>query len=315
MYLHLLFLYACILIQFSISIPLLKATATKVGTKTTGLDDTNTNTKGSKATKRTKNVTFRSHGMYYSLLYAFILYVLFLPHIFTHTSNNGPTIPTANLSMSLNIDPASMTIEELEQFLIGLEGRRITSGSSALDDQVQVWAKWAVMNKNLYGDSKNTAAIRELFGNTTRYEKQKGGSVARFFSILASHPELMVRHLADLIPHPETGEQVPRFVVFCTGRKTDSKKKIVNAAMTIFAVNMIMINKNDESAMDLAQLSPKELADLQYSPSTFALYYKHIFSWMKQESIPFQQSDFKGMKGKLLFYVFHICWHYFHTLF
>ena len=134
------------------------------------------------------------------------------------------------------------------------------------------------MSKNLYGDSKNTAAIRELFGNTTRYEKQKGASVARFFSILASHPESMVRSLADLIPHPETGDTVPRFVVFCTGRKTEAKKRIVNSAMTIFAVNIVMINKNDDTALNLALMSPQEVANLQYSPSTFALYYKHIFS-------------------------------------
>jgi len=92
-----------------------------------------------------------------------------------------------------------------------------------------------MMNKTPYGDVKKTSAIREMFGNTTRYEKQKSATIQRLFLILTAHPEAMVRCLADLVPHPETQESVFWFVVFCTGRKTESKKRVVNSVMTIFA--------------------------------------------------------------------------------
>jgi len=74
-----------------------------------------------------------------------------------------------------------------------------------------------MMNKTLYGDSKKTAAIREMFGNTTRYKKQKAATIHCLFLILVAHPEAVVRCLANLVTHPETQELVFRFVVFCTG--------------------------------------------------------------------------------------------------
>jgi len=74
--------------------------------------------------------------------------------------------------------------------------------------------------------------------------------------------------------------------------------------MTIFAVNLVMINKNDETTLNLDTLSEKEIVDLQYAPSSHGLFYKHIFSWMINKSILFAQKDFKGMKGKSFFHIF-----------
>jgi len=54
---------------------------------------------------------------------------------------------------------------------------------------------------------------------SSKYEKQKLNMVLCFFSILAAHPEAMVRSLADQIKHPETDKEVFCFVVFCSGRK------------------------------------------------------------------------------------------------
>jgi len=214
----------------------------------------------------------------------------------------------------VTFDPRNINITQVEQTFITLESRPASRRKSVVDSQVQEWAKWAMMNKTLYGDSKKTSAIREMFGNTTRYEKQKSATVQRLFFILAAHPEPMVRCLADLVPHPETQESVFRFVVFCTGRKTESKKRVVNSVMTIFAVNLIMINKNDETALDIDKLSEKEIADLQYAPSTHGLYYKHIFSWMNNENISFSQKDFKGMKGTSFFCLFYSCFYQYLTL-
>jgi len=143
-----------------------------------------------------------------------------------------------------------------------------------------------MMNKTLYGDAKKTSAILEMFGNTTRHEKQKSATIQRLFVILAVHPEAMVHCLADLVPHPETQESVLRFVMFCTGQKTESKKRVVNSVMTIFAVNLIMINKNNDTTLDLDTLSEKAIADLQCAPSTHGLCYKHIFSWMNNVLAP-----------------------------
>jgi len=221
---------------------------------------------------------------------------------------------SANPSINVTFDPRNINITQVEQTFITLESRPASRRKSVVDSQVQEWAKWAMMNKTLYGDSKKTSAIREMFGNTTRYEKQKSATVQRLFFILAAHPEPMVRCLADLVPHPETQESVFRFVVFCTGRKTESKKRVVNSVMTIFAVNLIMINKNNETALDIDKLSEKEIADLQYAPSTHGLYYKHIFSWMNNESISFSQKDFKGMKGTSFFCFFFNCFYQYLTL-
>jgi len=164
-----------------------------------------------------------------------------------------------------------------------------------------------MMNKTLYGDAKKTSAILEMFGNTTRHEKLKSATIQRLFVIL--HPEAMVHCLADLVPHPETQESVLRFVMFCTGQKTESKKRVVNSVMTIFAVNLIMINKNNDTTLDLDTLSEKAIADLQCAPSTHGLCYKNIFSWMNNESILFAQKDFKGMKGKSFFRNFCNCFY------
>jgi len=118
----------------------------------------------------------------------------------------------------LNFDPRNINITQVEQTLITLESRPASRRKSVVDSQVKGWAKWAMMNKTLYGDSKKTLAIREMFGNTTRYEKQKSATIQHLFLILAAHPEAMARCLADLVPHPKTQESVFRFVAFCTGR-------------------------------------------------------------------------------------------------
>jgi len=115
---------------------------------------------------------------------------------------------SANLSITLNCDPRNINITQLEQTFITLESRPTSRRKSVVDSQVKGWAKWAMMNKTLYGDAKKTSAIREMFGNMTRYEKQKSATIQRLFLILAAHLEAMVRCLADLVPHPETQESV-----------------------------------------------------------------------------------------------------------
>jgi len=70
-----------------------------------------------------------------------------------------------------------------------------------------------------------------------------------------------------------------------------------------------MINKNNDTALDIDSLLEKEIADWQCAPSTHALYYKHIFSWMNNESISFAQKDFKGMRGKSFFCIFCSCFY------
>jgi len=211
---------------------------------------------------------------------------------------------SANASINLNFDPTNINITQVEQTFIALERRPASRRKSVVDSQVKGWAKWAMMNKTLCGNSKKTVAIRDVFGNTTRCEKQKSATIQRLFLILAAHPEAMVRCLANLVPHPETQESAFRFVAFCTGRKTESKKRAVNSVMTVFAVNLIMINKNNDAALDIDSLSEKEIADLQCAPSAHGLCCKHIFSWMNNESVAFAQKDFKGMRGQSFFRVF-----------
>jgi len=73
---------------------------------------------------------------------------------------------SANTSINLNFDPRNINVTQVEQTFITLESRPASRRKSVVDSQVEGWAKWAMMNKTLYGDSKKTSAIREMFGNT-----------------------------------------------------------------------------------------------------------------------------------------------------
>ena len=119
----------------------------------------------------------------------------------------------------------------------------------------------------------------------------------RFFSILAAHPDANVRALADSVPDPELDKNTFRFFILVRGAKTPSKMYVINCAMTIYAVNLTMLNKTDDSVLDLVNMDPKEKAKLQYQPSSFSTFYKHIFSIMKTEGIAFKQSNFNSYQG------------------
>jgi len=67
----------------------------------------------------------------------------------------------------LNFDPRNINITQVEQTFITLERQPASRRKSVVDSQVEGWAKWAMMNKTLYGDTKKTLAIGEMFGNTT----------------------------------------------------------------------------------------------------------------------------------------------------
>jgi len=67
--------------------------------------------------------------------------------------------------------------------------------------------------------------------------------------------------------------------------------------MTIFAVNLTMINKNDESVLDLAKMTPKQKAAIQCQPGSFAVFCKHVFAHMKNEGVTFEEANFTGIEG------------------
>jgi len=102
------------------------------------------------------------HSLACLSIYSLTLPITFQFQLFFHS---------ANASINLNFDPTNINITQVEQTFITLERRPASRRKSVVDSQVEGWAKWAMMNKTLYGNSKKTAAIREMFGNTTRYEK------------------------------------------------------------------------------------------------------------------------------------------------
>jgi len=70
-----------------------------------------------------------------------------------------------------------------------------------------------------------------------------------------------------------------------------------------------MINKNDESVLDLTQMTPEQKAAIQYQPSSFATFYKHIFAHMKNKGVALEQANFAGIKGasfSLIYFHFFI---------
>jgi hypothetical protein len=164
---------------------------------------------------------------------------------------------------------------------------------------VAEWATWARMNPTLYNENEQrTAHIKESTGTEGKYRSEQMKNVDLLFKILAAHPAPNVQRLADWVTHPETGQQCRRMVVLLHGAKTISKKEMVNHIMTIFAVNLVMVSKNaGECVVDQSKLSAKELADLQYAPSSIQLKYKHIFAWFKQQSVNYEQREFKNHVG------------------
>jgi len=153
------------------------------------------------------------------------------------------------------------------------------------------------MNPTLYGNKETTERLKKAFATTTTYQKQKLATIMRFFGILAAHPEARVRALADTINDPEMDHDTFRFFVLVRGAKSPAKLYVINSVMTIFAVNLTMINKNDESVLDLTKMTPEQKAAIQYQPSSFATFYKHIFAHMKNEGIEFEQANFTGIEG------------------
>jgi len=168
---------------------------------------------------------------------------------------------------------------------------------NGLDEEVNDWARWAQMNPTLHGNKETTERLKKAFATTTTYQKQKLATIMRFFGILAAHPEARVRALADTINDPEMDRDTFRFFVLVRGAKSPSKLYVINSAMTIFAVNLTMINKNDESVLDLTKMTPEQKAAIQCQPSSFSTFYKHIFAHMKNEGIAFEQANFTGIEG------------------
>jgi len=164
------------------------------------------------------------------------------------------------------------------------------------------------MNPTLYGNKETTKRLKKAFATTTTYQKQKLATIMRFFGIPVAHPEARVCALADTINDPEMDRDTFCFFVLVRGAKSPAKLYVINSAMTIFAVNLTMINKNDESVLDLTKTTPEQKAAIQYQPSSFATFYKHIFAHMKNEGIAFEQSNFTGIEGTSFSLIF---FHYF----
>jgi len=131
---------------------------------------------------------------------------------------------------------------------------------NGLDEEVNDWARWAQMNPTLYGKKETTERVKKAFATTTTYQKQKLVTIMRFFGILVAHPEARVRALADTINDPEMDRDTFRFFVLVRGAKSPAKLYVINSVMTIFAVNLTMINKNDESVLDLTKMTLEQKA-------------------------------------------------------
>jgi len=164
------------------------------------------------------------------------------------------------------------------------------------------------MNPTLYGNKETTEPLKKAFATTATYQKQKLATIMRFFGILAAHPEARVCALADTINDPEMDRDTFRFFVLVRGVKSPAKLYVINSAMTIFAVNLTMINKNNESVLDLTKMTPEQKAAIQYQPSSFATFYKHVFAHMKNEGVAFEQANFSGIEGTSLSLIY---FHYF----
>jgi hypothetical protein len=165
-------------------------------------------------------------------------------------------------------------------------------------ENAQELAVWAQACPTLYADEKTTARIKASTGNTPGYEKDKKDSVDRFFKILSSHPHANISQLADIVECPETLQGRFRLVLMCQNGKSLSQKRVLNMACCIFVLNLQKLDKRTNQFYreeDLA--TPEEKAQAQYQPSVIDLKIRHVFAFLKSESVFIEKKDLNSMPG------------------
>ena len=78
-----------------------------------------------------------------------------------------------------------------------------------------------------------------------------------------------------------------RLIILIRGIKSESKKKVLNAAMVIY-VRLCRLKR-----FDAGDMNPHAF----YQPNMMAKMLKHIFKCLNDASVQFSQSDFYGMAG------------------
>lgn len=158
-------------------------------------------------------------------------------------------------------------------------------------DSTARWASFVNQCQDLYGQTVDLQDIQGMTANTHDYEKEKARSFQSYIDALASHPKLS--RLVDQV-EGEDGKPVLRIFRLLGGMKTKTKYDLLNATLIVFSQKLV---KKEYQNVDLSQLSEVERAEAQYQPNQVQKVFKQVFRVLRENSVIFQQSDFKGNKG------------------
>lgn len=163
---------------------------------------------------------------------------------------------------------------------------------------VEEVSRFIVDASSLFGSKDYTTKIRNLHANTKGYESRKQLVVARFFAIIGCHPDLAF--LANLVVCPETNKKLQHFFIQVRGVKTPAKWNVINTCMLLFGQGFV--KKEFEHRIAEFHTNKKLRAEAQYQPSTLCTAHKTLFSFFKNMSVIYQQSDFKSQAGSFQAY-------------
>ena len=210
------------------------------------------------------------------------------------TDPPSPSTAIANgIHLTLDHVNRARTSEDYQEFF--RKSGIPEDGVQCSENDATAYVRIARLCPTLYGDEETTERLKDATATTKGYNTAKKATITRFYKFLASHSDVNMRQLADVMPDPEQdGLPEFRFVILTRGIKNTSKRVLFNMCMCVFAINA---QKQDPEFELTSQSTAPEKAEAQYQPSTMNTFYKHIFAYCSNCSILFASSDFLSFPG------------------
>jgi hypothetical protein len=144
-----------------------------------------------------------------------------------------------------------------------------------------------------YGNAAMTKSIQLATNNNKGYENAKDILEALFFALLEPHPNL--GHLARIVT-VSSGVRRRRFYVDLEGQPTDDMRKVLNACMVWFAIN---VRKKKFAHLDPSTMDAKTDADSRHQPNSLQTMCKQLFSTFCTSGVNIKLASLKMLKGSV----------------
>jgi hypothetical protein len=144
-----------------------------------------------------------------------------------------------------------------------------------------------------YGNEATTKSIQMATTNSKDYENAKSALEAHFFKILEVHPNL--GHLASFVTVRDTVQR-RRFFVVLEGLPNEDMRKVLNACMVWFALNL---RKKSHAHLDPSTMDAKTDADSRHQPNSLQTICKQLFSTFASNGVNIRLGSLKSMTGSV----------------